>query len=68
MRRYCVSNVTSRIVWPEIVCFIGKVAAMLMAGVDEVLDEAVRDVIVVMAWVTLRRRVRETRTGRGRLC
>ena len=34
-----------------------------MADVDEVLDEAARGVIVVMVWVTLRRRVRETRTG-----
>ena len=36
-----------------------------MAGVDEAMDEAVRYVIVVMDWVTLRRRVRETGTGRG---
>ena len=36
---------------------------MPMAGVNEVLEEAVRDVIVVIHWVTLRRRVRETRTG-----
>ena len=34
-----------------------------MAGVDEVLDVAAPGVIGVMAWVTLRRRVRETRTG-----
>ena len=34
-----------------------------MAGVDEVLDVATPGVIGVMAWVTLRRRVRETRTG-----
>ena len=33
-----------------------------MAGVDEVLGEALRGVIDVMAWVTLRRHVRETRT------
>ena len=38
-----------------------------MAGVDEVLDVAAPGVIGVMAWVTLRRRVRETRTGGGRL-
>ena len=36
-----------------------------MVGVDEVLDEAVLDVTNVMVWVTLRRRVRETRTGGG---
>ena len=41
-----------------------KVAAIPMAGVDEVLEVAARGVIEeVMAWVTLRRRVRETRTG-----
>ena len=34
-----------------------------IAGVDEVLDVAAPGVIGVMAWVTLRRRVRETRTG-----
>ena len=68
MRRYCFSSVTSRIIWREVVCFVGKVAASPMAGVDEAMDEVVRDVIVVMAWVTLRRRVREKGTGRGRLC
>ena len=34
-----------------------------MVGVDEVLDVAVLGVTNVMVWVTLRRRVRETRTG-----
>ena len=34
-----------------------------MVGVDEVLDEAVLGLTYVMVWVTLRRRVRETRTG-----
>ena len=63
----CVSSVISRIIWPEIVCFVGRVAAIPMAGVDEVLDVAAPGVIGVMAWVTLRRRVRETRTGGGRL-
>ena len=38
-----------------------------MVGVDEVLDEAMLGVTNVMVWVTLRRRVRETRTGGGRL-
>ena len=33
------------------------------AGLDEVLDVAAPGVIGVMAWVSLRRRVRETRTG-----
>ena len=42
------SSVTSRIIWRDIVCL---------------LDEAARGAIHVMAWVTLRRRVRETRTG-----
>ena len=37
-----------------------------MAGVDEVLDEAARGVIDVMAWNTLRRRAPEMRTGGGR--
>ena len=36
-----------------------------MVGVD--VDEAVLGVTNVMVWVTLRRRVRETRTGGGRL-
>ena len=34
-----------------------------MTGVDEVMDEAVRGVIDVMAWVTLRASVRKTRTN-----
>ena len=40
-----------------------------MVGVGEVLDAAVLGVTNVMVWVTLRRRIRETRTGGGRhLC
>ena len=59
MLRHCVSSVISLIIWPESVCFIGKVAVIPIAGVDE----AVRGVIVAMGWVTLRHRVRETKTG-----
>ena len=60
-------NQPNHIIWPDIVCFVGRVAMIPMAGVDEVLDVAAPGVIGVMAWVTLRRRVRETRTGGGRL-
>ena len=65
MRRQgsCVSSVISRIIWPETVCFVERVAAIPMTG----MDVAGPGVIGVMAWVTLRRRVRETRTGGGRL-
>ena len=38
-----------------------------MVGVGEVLGEAVLGVYNVTVWATLRRRVRETRTGGGRL-
>ena len=57
------SSVISRIIWPESACFVGRVAAIPMAG----MDVAGPGVIGVMAWVTLRRRVRETRMERSRL-
>ena len=49
----------------ETVYFVRRVAVGHMVGVD--VDEAVLGVTNVMVWVTLRRRVRETRTGGGRL-
>ena len=61
----CNTSATSRIIWPETVYFVRRVAVGHMVGVD--VDEAVLGVTNVMVWVTLRRRVRETRTGGGRL-